>query len=303
VDLSIVIVNWNTRDLLRECLGSIFETVADTSFEVIVVDNGSSDGSAEMVRSEFPTVQVIANTRNLGFARANNQAIRASRGDQLLLLNSDAALTTGAATHLMRCLSTHPEAAAAGARLVNPDGSFQWSFANFPSLLGETILLTGLSRLICAPTYPSYPEAQSLLTRPVDWVSGACMMIRRVALDSVGLLDAGYFMYTEETDWCFRATRAGWRIFYVPDARVIHGSGQSAGKAPERKRAQLYRSKLRFFRKHFPIFIGGAYWLAVGFASALKLGVWELRSLVAEPSQRPRISQHVRSYAALLNEW
>jgi N-acetylglucosaminyl-diphospho-decaprenol L-rhamnosyltransferase len=301
MDLSIVVVSWNTRDLLRSCLQSIRETAAELDHEVIVVDNASSDGSAEMVSREFPDALLIVNTRNVGFAGANNQAIVVGKGDFVLLLNSDAVLLPGAALELVRYLRRRPEAAVAGAQLLNPDRSFQWSYADFPSFGGELLLATKLAGFV-RPAYPSYPESSSQAERSVDWVSGACMMVRRSAIRQVGLLDDGYFMYTEETDWCYRMRQSGWSVGYVPQARVLHWGGQSASAAPERKRSQVYRSKWRFFQKHRGRLTAAAFRGAIQAASAAKLLAWSAASLIPRRPQRDNARRQVRSYVRLMAE-
>lgn len=307
MDLTIAIVSWNTRELLRRCLASIDPLIGGDGeglrVEVIVVDNGSADGSAELVAAEFPRATLIRNRDNRGFAGANNQAIAASQGRHVLLLNSDAVLVPGAAETMVGFLDSHPGVGAVGVQLVNADGSFQASFADFPSLLGELLLLTKLSKLVCPPTYPSYPPEKSTVTRAVDWVVGACLMVRRRAIDEVGGLDEGYFMYTEETDWCYRLGKAGWPVYFLPEVRVPHWSGQSASKAPERKRSQLYRSKSRFFWKHRGRAEALTFDLAVRIVSLLKLGVWALGGTLGAGRNRSRARQHARSYARLLSEF
>lgn len=299
--LSAIVVSWNTRDLLRSCLQSIRDTAGDLDHEVLVVDNASSDGSAEMVSREFPEARLIVNTRNVGFAGANNQAIAVAEGRYCLLLNSDAVLLPGAAASLVWYLERHPEAAAAGAQLRNPDGSFQWSYADYPSLGGELLLATKLAGLI-RPAYPSYPESASQTERTADWVSGACMLVRRSAIEQVGPLDEGYFMYTEETDWCYRMRQAGWSVGYVPEAKALHWGGQSASAAPERKRSQVYRSKWRFFQKHRGRLTAGAFRRAIQAASAAKLVAWSAASLIPRRTGRERARRQVRSYVRLLVE-
>ncbi len=303
VDVSIAVVSYNTRELLADCLRSIQDTAAGVSHEIIVVDNASSDGSAEMVSRDFPNARLIRNQENLGFARANNQAISISRGRLVLLLNSDAVLVTGTVPSMVSFMDAHPEAGIVGGQLINPDGSFQGSYADFPGFLGEVLLLTKLAWAIYPQTYPSYPAAQSRQERAVDWVFGACLMARREAVEAVGLLDGEYFMYTEETDWCFRMRQAGWLVYYLPNARVVHWSGQSASKVPERKRSQLYRSKWLFMRKHRGPVTATAFRFAVLIVSSLKLMVWALSCLSPDAVRRGRALQNVRSYALLLSKF
>lgn len=246
MDLSIIIVNWNTCDLLRQCLKSVYDTVHGLSFEVIVVDNGSSDGSVEMVRREFPQVVLIENRENLGFARANNQAIHISRGDLALFLNSDAFLRTDAVQQLVRTMRDHPDVGIAGPALFFPDGRVQASHSPLPSLRSETMSLLGLDRL---------PRRIAVVDSKCGYfetggVSGACFVSRRQVFDEIGLFDEGFFMFSEEIDLCYRAWIAGWKVVHVPTAHVYHVGGGSTGTTAKRL-LMLYRSKLRYFSKHF----------------------------------------------------
>jgi GT2 family glycosyltransferase/glycosyltransferase involved in cell wall biosynthesis len=247
---AIIVVSWNTRELLAECLASIEATAPAADLETIVVDNASSDGSAAMVRERFPAVRLLANSSNFGFARANNQAIAATTAPYVLMLNSDARLTPGALQRLVARLDTMPRAGLVGAQLRGPDGAFQYSHARFPSLTREALTLTGLGRLVYGPWYPSAGPAFGDRARLVDWVGGACMLARRAALDAVGGLDDGYWLYCEEVDLCLAMQRAGWEVWYEPDAQVTHRIGASAYQLGPEREAHLYRSRLRFFRKH-----------------------------------------------------
>lgn len=246
--LSIVIVNWNTRELLSACLQSVFDTVRASPLQVIVVDNASNDGSPAMVQQHFPSVQLIANTSNAGFARANNQAFAGCAAKYVLLLNSDAFLLPGTADGLMQELDNYSNAAAVGPMILNRDGSYQAGGANFPGLWNETLLAFGIARWLRHGYYPNYPPE-----RPggiVDWVGGACLIVRRRVLEQIGGLDEDYFMYTEETDWCFRANRAHWQIRYSPAYRAIHFGGASTAQASAAMKSELYKSKLFFVEKH-----------------------------------------------------
>lgn len=300
MDLSIIVVSYNTRELLSDCLKSIAETTADFDCETIVVDNASTDGSAPMVRRYFPSVKLIRNPENGGFAAANNIGIAASRGRHVLLLNSDAVLLPGSARAMVDFLDRNPGAGMVGARLLNPDGSFQYSFADFPSLKGELLLLLRLASRVYSPTYPSYPVERSGQERSVDWVSGACLMARRATIDAIGPLDESYFMYTEETDWCYRARRGGWSVHYLPEAKVVHWVGQSSAAAPARRRRQVYRSKILFLRKHVGWQAAETFALAVRAVSALKLGAVAPLAIVGPGARRARARRAVHSYALVL---
>jgi len=250
VDLSIVIVNWNTRELLAQCLDSIPLAIGGLSYEVIVVDNASTDGSQAMVRNRFPWVTLVENAENLGFVRANNQAMALSRGRYVLLLNSDTVAPPQALARMVDFMDHRIDAGAAGPRLLNPDGTFQASYADFPTLLSESLSAAGLNRWLYGPYHPSPSPHPNETRQPVDWVQGACLLVRREALDAIGLLDEGFWMYSEETDLCYRIHQAGWNVYYLPDVEIIHLGGASSRQRQPESVAQLYRSKLRFFRKY-----------------------------------------------------
>lgn len=293
--LSIAIVNWNTRELLRQCLASVYENLGEIEAEVIVVDNGSFDGSAEMAYAVFPQVKLIETGRNLGFTRANNLAYRESCGDYFLLLNSDTVVLPRAISSLVRFLEDHPQAGAVGSKLLNPDGTLQRSCSTFPTPLTELYDALYLSKLF--PRSPrfgryamSYWDFDSV--REVDFAGGSCLLLRRSALEEVGLLDEGYFMYSEEADLCYRLKARGWRIFFLPDARVIHYGGESSKLDVNRTSVELYRSKCRFMRKHYGVLSALAYRLVVAVSSAVRLASWAPRAVIGANKEiyRSRLS-------------
>lgn len=250
LDLSIIIVNWNTQELLADCIVSLQETIHNVSYDIWVVDNASSDGSVDMVRRRFPSVKLIVNTDNEGFARANNRAMAQSTGRYMLLFNSDALATPGAVEALLHLADQQPGAGIVGAHLVNADGSFQASHTAFPTLGREFLILSGLGRKLHGYWYPSHAANEDKGAVAVDYVEGACLLVRRTAYNAVGGLDEGYFMYAEEVDWCFTMQRQGWQVWYEPAARVIHLGGGSSRNRRTAREADLYRSRVRFFRKH-----------------------------------------------------
>ena len=252
VDVSVVIVNWNTRDLLLDCLRSIHEAKADLGVQVVVVDNASSDGSVRAVERNFPNVQVAANGANTGFVRANNQALALCQGRYVLLLNSDAQVLPHTLEDCVSFMDAHPSAGILGVRLLNPDGSFQASYTRFPTLWREFLILSGLGRLLVRPTFPSCgPEFRAGPQKIEGYLEGAYLMARRVAMEAVGNLDECIFMYAEDVDWCYRFWRLGWEVWYLPQVSVIHVGGQSTKKRQGRMEAELYRSRVYFFRKHY----------------------------------------------------
>jgi len=249
-DLSIIIVNWNTSSLLEACLRSIYDHASSLSFEVLVMDNGSSDGSAALVRARFPKVWLIANAENVGFARANNQGIQASSGRYVMLLNSDTEVQPGALDTLVGFLEDHPAVAAAGPYLLNTDGSLQPSCHPVLTPEREFWRLAFLDELLPLATYPM-ERWDAHTPRPVEVIKGACLVIRRAALEQIGLLDERYFIYSEEMDLCLRLARAGWQLYWVPAARVVHHGAASTKQVAETMYLELYRSKLQFQAKFF----------------------------------------------------
>lgn len=273
MDLSILIVNWNTRDLLAQCLESVYAYPPNGEFEVIVVDNGSSDDSCKMVEANFPTVYLLRNEKNLGFAAANNQALRIARGRFILLLNSDAKVTKGALVEMMYFLETHPTAGALGPKLINLDGSFQASYAAFPSQLSEILLLTGLARFVIGPYAPSPNPKPDETSRKVDWVAGASLMIRSSAVRDVGSLDENYFFYSEEMDWCWRLRMAGWEVWYLPSVEVAHVGGASSKGRSIESYVHLYDSKVRFFKSAYGLSAASQLRLTIKVMAMLRLVV------------------------------
>jgi N-acetylglucosaminyl-diphospho-decaprenol L-rhamnosyltransferase len=264
-----------------------------------VVDTGSADGSAAAAREWRPAegrgnglqVHVIENQRNVGFAAANNQAIRSSSGRYVLLLNSDTIASPESTERLVRFADQRPAVGVVGAMLLNPDGSFQGSFADFPSLRSEVLSASGLGPRLFGRWYPNYGPRQSQVARRVDYVQGACMLARRAAVDRVGLLDEDYFMYNEETDWCRRMHCAGWESWYVPEAQIVHYGGQSTRQVRHAMVQALYRSKVRYFQKHYgriPATI-----LRMAFVAVLR-AKWVALALAAAPRSARQIAPPIR---------
>lgn len=279
--LGIVIVSFNTRDLLGPCLASVQSEVRPSALDATVwlVDNASSDGSAEFVARAFPDVRIAALDRNVGFAAANNVLLNRWIGDLqscpdwVLLLNPDTELQPGALGALIQALVDEPGAGLAGPHLLYPDGRFQHGAFQFPGL-GQTLLdLFPVARLYDTRLNGRYPRARYEAGMPfaVDFLLGACMLVRGQALAHAGPLDAGFFMYCEEIDWARRFRAAGYRVLCVPLAVVIHHAGASTGQLPGPMFVQLWRSRLRLFRKHEPP------WRQRLLVNAVRLGLtWRL---------------------------
>jgi GT2 family glycosyltransferase len=215
-------------------------------------------------------------------------------------LNTDTLPGPGSLKRLVDFAEAHPRAAMVGALLLNADGTFQASYADFPSLRGETLLLLGLARRLLRPEFPNYGPDESETARTCDWVQGACLLVRQDALSDIGLLDEGYFMYTEETDWCARCWKAGWEVWFTPDAQIVHYGGQSAAREPAAKRRQLYRSKARFFRKHRGALAGAIFSAIVQITSGLKLIFWALMSALRRGERRASARTNVQAYLTVL---
>jgi GT2 family glycosyltransferase len=230
VKLSIVILCWNDRKVIAECLRSIFSTTRSTDFEVIVSDNGSGDGSVEFIRSSFPTVHVIENGRNLRFAKANNVGIRAARGKYVLILNPDTIIHPNTLDKMVCIADQHPEVGAFGCRVLNSDGSYQVSARPFPSLRAEWIValyLRVLGRLHKWFTSDAYCGWSGMTERWVDWLTGCFILVPARLLKSLGGFDEQFFYYYEDMDLCRRIWQAGYSILYTPEASIIHLGGQS----------------------------------------------------------------------------
>ena len=254
MDLSVCIVSYNCRELLRACLLSVEREAVGLEHEVIVADNASDDGTVEMVAREFPGVVCLANEQNLGFAAATNQAMARACGEVLLMLNPDTEVQPGALEYLVSFVRSHPWMAAAGPRIVGPAGELQPTCHPFPTVGQTLIAQLGLHRLFPGTrlfggydmTWWDHAEP-----RRVDWVSGACLAVSRAAWEEVGPLDAGYFMYSEEVDWCYRLAQAGLECWYLPEAEVVHHEAASWGAASRERILASHRANFRFFGKHY----------------------------------------------------
>ena len=253
VRLSIIIVSYNTRDDLLRCVGSIESAPPVVPWEVVVVDNASTDGSAASVRARWPRTTVLERPINEGFARANNAGIRASRGDLLLLLNSDTLVPPGALDRLVARLDADGSAAAAGPRLVDAQGRAELStgrmIAPFSELAQKVLL--GLQHRGFPPAVARV-ERLTRRERYVDWVSGAALLVRRADAEAVGLLDERYFLYTEDVDFCAALRARGRRILFTPAAEIVHLRGRSRATAPGPMQAAYRRSHVAFYEKHHP---------------------------------------------------
>jgi GT2 family glycosyltransferase len=252
----IVIVSWNVRELLAQCLTSVAAAVEGLSIKTVVVDNDSADGSADMVREQFPEVELISSGENLGFAKANNRVLKNLSGQsrQFLLLNPDTVVSPDTFRNMIEFMDSHPSAGIVGCKVIKPDGTLDWACKCsyiYPSLMFYRAL--GLDRRF--PNSRRFGRYQLTYLDPneiheVDSVTGAFMMIRSECLEQIGFLDESFFMYSEDSEFCYRAKAAGWKIFYVPTSTIVHHKGGSSAKASGRMIYHWYSGTWRLYKKH-----------------------------------------------------
>ena len=309
VTLSVVIVNWNVRDLLRRCLRSLLQPATynpqpashDLQPEIIVIDNASRDGSTEMLRAEFPQVRLIANRENRGFTAANNQGLALAQGRYLLLLNPDTEVVDDALAVMVGYMDEHPAVGVLGPRLRYPDGRPQSSRRRFPTFATALVESTVVqewwpdNRLLRRYYMADTPDDA---IQEVDWLVGACLLVRREVYEQVGGLDEGFFMYSEELDWCRRIKDAGWKVVYLPTATVIHHEGKSSEQVVAARHIHFQSSKVRYFRKHHgALWAEALRWFLLGtyvYQSAREGAKW----LVGH--KRPLRAERLRAYRQVL---
>ena len=248
-DVTVSIVSLNTRALLADCLRSVMATTG-VGYHVHVVDNGSSDGSTAMVAVDFPEVRLTPSGSNRGFAAANNCAIREADSRYVLLLNPDTLVSPETIGDLIAFMDEHPQVGICGPRIVFPDGRFQSCGYRFPTLMSEIRQSKNVNKVLRVLIGDEPALAMKPVPYDVDWVDGACLLIRRETLREIGLLDEQFFLYAEELDWCFRARKGGWRICAVPHVQMIHYQGQSSGQMSDFSLAHLVDTRLRYYRKN-----------------------------------------------------
>jgi GT2 family glycosyltransferase len=296
VELSIIIVNYKTREFLAPCLSSIYGTSQDLNIEIIVIDNNSGDNSVEMIREMFPLVTIIENETNRGFAKASNQGLRIMKGDYALLLNPDTEVMDGTLTKMLEFMKDNRRAGILGCKNVDQQGNFERTVHPTPSLTHEfsyffyVLKLDGLLPSKMILRYYDDVAKSSRDPFPVGWVCGACLMIRKEAIEDIGLLDENLFMYFEDVDWCIRADKKGWKVMYHPSVRILHreaGSSKTDISVISQCLEYMYKSKIYFAKKHF----GKRGPTVVRVASFLDLLG---RILLTTLNLRPRISQEVK---------
>lgn len=295
MDLSIVIINWNTRQLLSDCLNSVMAGIRGLDAEVFVVDNASTDGSAEMVAGEFPQVRLIRNATNLGFAAANNIALREAVGRHVLLLNSDTIVHGAVLPASVAWMDTHPSVGVMGPRILNADGSAQVSATAFPSLGMLALQTLGLTRIARFDSYrlTAWDRRE---TRAVDVISGCAMVVRRAAMVDVGLLDESFFFFGEETDWCRRFAAAGWGVVFAPVGEITHFGGGSVRRLNHKRDVMLTEGTVRVHRKANGLPGAVASYAILAAFNASRAAFWSLAAVV----RRPGASERARHFRAVL---
>lgn len=300
MNVSIIIVNWNTEALLRDCLRSVYGQIPEADCEVIVVDNASTDGSREMIRNDFPEVVLIENAANRGFAAANNQGIAVAKGRYVLLLNSDTVVLDNCIANIISFADARRRAGVIGCRVLNSDRTLQRTCFMFPSILNLFLSSTYLYKIF--PTSRFF--GRELMTwwdandvREVDIVKGCFMLIRREAIEEVGGLDENFFMYAEETDWCYRFKKCGWEVMFAPVGEIIHYGGQSTTQIPVAMIVQLRLSILKFIRKHYGRRSHVIARFLVALFFAIRLPVWLAMALL-RPAARAEAAVKMKAYSA-----
>lgn len=296
--ISVIIVTYNSRREIGPCLMSLFAELGEMPAQVIVVDNASSDGTPAYLASQWHHVTLLAQNRNLGFAAANNLGLAIARGDPILLLNPDTRLQAGAIHSMLNAIKCHTDVGVVGPQLLNTDGSLQPSCREFPNVLTHFIGMTELYRIEGMRRWlrrwlPSLDEHRT--PRYVDWVSGACLLVRRSAIDAVGGMDERFFIYGEELDWQYRMAQHGWRVWFAPSAQIVHAGGASTAAVPAQRIVWQYESIFRFARLHQSVFQ----------QIALRVLVWcitlpKILILAFSAGRAPRRQEMARAYWRVL---
>ena len=298
IELSIIIVSYNVCDYLQKCIKSIFDAKINHAFEIIVIDNNSTDESSSKIRGEFSSIIWIQNIKNIGFAAANNQGINQSKGQFILLLNPDTEVKPGAIEALLQVMVDDPSIGACGSKLVNQDGSLQLSCYPFPTLGNELIRLHHLEKLFPQTQYPM-DEWNKNLFYPVDNIQGASLLLRKASLDEVGLLDESFFIYTEEVDLNYRLKKAGWKNLYVPTSEVVHFGGQSTKQNKTEMFLELYKAKIQFFRKHYGAMKTNFYKFMLFETSLMRIFVGKILNVFQNTTDRQML---IKNYSNLIRK-
>ncbi|MEC0171183.1 glycosyltransferase family 2 protein [Paenibacillus graminis] len=301
VDVSIIVLNYNTCRLTMDCLRSVYDSESNFVYEIILIDNNSRDDSVERISREFPGVMLIANSENVGYARANNQGMEVASGRYVLLLNSDTVVRKDTLQIMISFMDSRPDLGASGCKVILPDGSLDKACKRgFPTPSASFYYAFGISKLF--PDRPRFNGYQLGYLDPdqdypVDCLVGAFMLLRRETIDQVGGLDEDFFMYGEDLDWCFRIKEAGWGIYYYPQTSIVHLKGGSARRRPFKIVYEFHRAMILFHRKHYSkrynSMINGAVYTGVGVKFVLSL----VRNALIRPRTAPSPAQTLTSTA------
>jgi GT2 family glycosyltransferase len=301
-DVSIIIVSWNAKKYLLNCLNSLIQRQKEYSQELIVVDNASSDGSAELVEKDFPQVKLIRNEENLGFAKANNIGIRASTGRYICLINSDVVVLDNCVKLMIEFMDQHLKAGMGGPRVLNPDRTLQVSCRHFPSIWNNLCQAIALNKVFPKSVFFSEPFMNCWnhdSVRSVDVLTGCFWLVRRKALDDVGLLDEDFFFYGEDIDWCKRFNDTGWEVRFYPAAEAIHFGGASSSNAPIRFYLEMQKADLNYWRKHHGRLGQLAYWIIIMLRHLVRLPVYVLIYIFRPGSRNDSFFKMKRSIACI----
>ncbi|MEO0977099.1 MAG: glycosyltransferase family 2 protein [Pseudomonadota bacterium] len=306
MDISIIIVNWNTIDLLKDCLSSVVQNLGDLEAEIIVIDNASSDGSQEMVERDFPSAVLIRNEKNVGFAAANNQGFLIAKSENILLLNSDTVVHGDVLQKSVSYLDEHPSVGAMGCRVLNTDGTVQLTCSEFPTLINLFVMSSGLWKLKTPRWFGKYlmTDWQRDSERSVEVISGCYLLVRNKVIREVGALDEHFFFFGEETDWCYRMRKAGWQLMFAPVGEITHHGGGSVKKLNHKRDILLTNSKVKLHRKHGGVVAAAVCWLILAFFNATRAVFWTLRNLFASsPAAKERAVHFRRVFLSLGDAW
>ena len=301
-DVSVIIVSWNAKQHLQNCLMSLNDPGGRYKREVVVVDNASTDGTVKLVEEQFSEVKLIKNKENLGFARANNIGIRKSRGRYVCLINSDVILLDNCIGKLMTFMGSHPSAGLVGPKILNPDGSLQPQCQHFPSIWNHLCQTLGLNKLFPKSGFFSEPFMKYWAhdeTRKVDVINGCFWLVRRKAIEEIGLLDEDFFIYGEDIDWCRRFHEAGWDVLFYPEARAIHIGGASSDNAPVRFYLEMQKADLHYWRKHHGKSGELIYWLIILVRQLVRIPVYALRYVFRRKKRETSQFKLKRAFACI----
>ena len=307
IDVSFIIVNWNTKDIILQCIDSLTSRKEYYTQEIIVVDNASRDGSSEAIKAKYPEVQLIQNSDNLGFARANNIGIKKSSGAYVCLLNSDIQVLDHTISFMIDYMNTNKNIGLSGPKILWPDMTLQHSCMNYPGILTQICETFSLNRLfphtaLCSGEYMYFFSHDRLIK--VDWLIGCFLMIRREVLETVGLLDELFFIYSEETDLCKRMHEAGWDIIFLPQVSAIHHNASSSSKNPIRFSAEQRLSALKYWKKHKPFPARVIFLMLLLFHHSTRLIICHLMHLLKRTNRKSTdalIEKHRACLSTIIN--